>query len=118
VLNPGAAAPFGVTGLPQLSLYRFVGLATIPNGNYHLGVACANANSAPNPNHVDGNNYWDVPITICNQTAGGSSFNWTVGTTTCTPVLPESPLVVALPLSAVAIGLGVYMVRRRRVLPA
>ncbi|MEI7546941.1 MAG: hypothetical protein WCK21_02625 [Actinomycetota bacterium] len=76
-VNPNSSSPFLVTGLPQLSLYRMVGLATIPAGTYHMGIACVNPQ-----NQVDGTNFWDVAITISSQSA--TSLTWGQGTTTST----------------------------------
>lgn len=77
-LNPGTSSPFLVTGLPQLSLYRMVNRATIPNGTYHMGIACVNTAT----NTVDGANFWDTAIAITGQAA--TSMSWALDTTTTT----------------------------------
>ncbi len=69
VLNPGTSAPFLVTGVPQLSLYRMVNKASIPAGTYHMGIACVDGT-----NHVDGANFWDTTVVIDNNST--TSFTW------------------------------------------
>ncbi|MCE9621113.1 MAG: fibronectin type III domain-containing protein [Actinomycetia bacterium] len=72
-VNPGSSAPFLVTGLPQLSLYRMVNKPAITAGAYHLGIACVNTAT----NTVDGANFWDTVVTISAQTA--TQFSWQFG---------------------------------------
>jgi hypothetical protein len=121
-LTPGAGPGFQVSGGTS-SLWKVADNANLSNGTYRVGLACYNNGTGrlDAPAASAAANYWESTITICDQVTtspGSGSFKWTLGTITCTPSVPESPLVVALPLSAVAIGVGVYMVRRRRVLPA
>ncbi|MCE9621109.1 MAG: hypothetical protein K8R99_02055 [Actinomycetia bacterium] len=82
-LNPGTSAPFLVTGLPQLSLYRMVNKVAIPNGTYHMGIACVDST-----NHVDGANFWDTAIVISGQSA--TSMGWALDTATTTTTTTTS----------------------------
>lgn len=72
-LNPGTSAPFLVTGLPQMSLYRMVNRAAIPAGTYKMGIACVSTAT----NTVDGANFWETVVTISAQTA--TQFSWQFG---------------------------------------
>jgi hypothetical protein len=80
----------------------------IPPGTYNIGIACANGAGVADK-------YWNVQETFTGDPTvftGPNAFAWTV-----VPAadLPESPVAVLLPLSAVGLlGVGVFMLRRRR----
>ncbi|MEI7546578.1 MAG: fibronectin type III domain-containing protein [Actinomycetota bacterium] len=74
-VNPNPSSPYPVVGLPQLSLYKMAGLATVPAGTYHMGFACVGPTNA-----VDGTNFWDTTVVIANNTGTqgttAASFTW------------------------------------------
>lgn len=76
------------------------------NGTYNVGIECANAT-----NQADV--YWNVVVTFIASTSDPNQQTWTAANPA--PSVPESPLTIALPLSAVVlIGAGAVVVRRRR----
>jgi hypothetical protein len=99
-----------VQTLPQFSWSPYVGdfgtgFDLFP-GTWNVGIACSTPTGA-----VDGNNFWNYQVTF---SASGSSgdFSWQV---VSSPVLPEAPLAIGLPLSALALaGAAAYVLRRRR----
>jgi len=100
--NPATSPPGQVINIPSFNWSKFTS-TDIPAGNYRVGIACAV--SSTNPASMD--KYWDVPMTF------DASLNWQA--TNPTASVPESPLNVALPLSAVVLlgGAGVIVFRRR-----
>jgi hypothetical protein len=76
----------------------------LPAGVYHVGIACADTLG-------NGDKYWDELQTFTASTTDPAGERWTASPP---PAIPESPLTIALPLSAVAImGGGVVVMRRR-----
>lgn len=106
--NPAISPAGQVTGIPSFNWNKYgagqPGAGLLPAGSYRLGIACVK-NGSPS-NVVD--KYWDVQLTFTD-----GNLNWQA--TNPTSSVPESPLNVALPLSAVALlgGAAVVMYRRR-----
>jgi hypothetical protein len=91
-----------IINIPSFNWSRFTSADLPATGNpYHLGISCATGSGVQD-------RYWNVPITF------DAALNWTAQNPP-PPSIPESPLTVALPLSAVALlGGGVVVMRRRR----
>jgi hypothetical protein len=99
-----------VIGLPNFNwaLFSPDGVAGIanPNGVYNVGIACADATN-------QGDVFWNVVVTFAASTADPNGQTWTAANPAAN--VPESPLTIALPLSAVVlVGAGAVVVRRRR----
>jgi len=80
----------------------------IPPGTYNIGIACANGAGV-------NDKFWNVQETFTGDPTvftGTNAFSWTVVPASD---VPEVPIAVLLPLSAVGLlGVGVFMLRRRR----
>jgi hypothetical protein len=75
-------------------------------GTWNVGIACSRPDGS-----VDGNNFWNYQLNFTPAATAGD-FNWA---TVPTSALPEAPLAIGLPLSAVALGgAAAYVLRRRR----
>jgi hypothetical protein len=84
-------------------------------GVWNVGVACANtAGQIDIPGSTGNNggfNFWNYQVTFAAVGTSGD-FSWQ---SMPTPQTPEAPLVVGLPLSAVALaGAAAFLLRRRR----
>jgi hypothetical protein len=100
--NTAVSPPGLITNIPTFDWNKFLP-TDLPAGNYRVGIACSNGDGPP----ATENNFWDVPVTF------DGSLNWQA--TNPTSSVPESPLNIALPLSAaVLLGGGVIVVMRRR----
>jgi hypothetical protein len=98
--NTAVSPPGQITQIPVFDWMKFTSADLPTTGNpYRVGIACANNVGA-------GDKYWDVAVTFT------STLGWTAANPQ--PVVPESPLTVALPLSAVALLGGAVIVLRRR----
>jgi hypothetical protein len=73
----------------------------LPTGDYLVGIACSKNGITET--------YWEQPITI---TANGAAYAVAVNNGP-TPVVPEAPLSVLLPLTGLG-AVGVFMLIRRR----
>jgi hypothetical protein len=85
---------------------------TLYQGTWNMGISCTDANSPANADNV-----WNIPVTFTDVPVGTgqgqdpNGFMWQVTPGTS---LPETPYAIALPLSAVALGGGAFLVLRRR----
>jgi hypothetical protein len=80
---------------------------TLPAGTYNVGIACATNTGAEDK-------FWNVQETF---TADGTDPNGEVWSVTPTSAVPESPMNIALPVSAAVVLLGgasIVVWRRRR----
>jgi hypothetical protein len=99
-----------VLTLPQFSWIPYLndfgtGFDLFP-GTWNVGIACSTPTGA-----VDGNNFWNYQLNFSAAATAGD-FTWA---TVPTSALPEAPLAIGLPLSAVALGgAAAYVLRRRR----
>jgi hypothetical protein len=102
--QPGSGATFD---WGSMSIDGSGGLANpLPAGNYNVGIACADGANV-------GDKYWAVQETFTASTADPNGETWTAANPSTQ--VPESPLTVAMPLSAVAVlAGGVVILRRRR----
>ena len=85
--------------------------APLPPGNYKIGIACTLA--------ADTTRFWSTPITIAADTVNGGPLNFTYAPVTPPGDVPEAPLAILLPASALGLmgGAALMMRRRRRLLP-
>jgi hypothetical protein len=99
--NTGAIYP---SGAPTFNFAVF-STTQLPPGTYNIGLECATKTGAADV-------YFNNKINIIADATDPNGFRFTVVPPN---LVPESPLTVALPLSAVAVlGIGGYLVIRRR----
>jgi hypothetical protein len=84
------------------------GAGQLYSGTWNMGISCTDANSPANADNV-----WNIPVTFTDVSTSvdPNGFQWQVTPGTS---LPETPYAIALPLSAVALGGGAFLVLRRR----
>ena len=76
-------------------------------GNWNMGISCTDANSPANADNV-----WNVPVTFTDSATDANHFTWAVAQPT--PVVPETPYAIYLPLSALGLIGATYLFLRRR----
>ena len=90
---------------PPTFNYAPFDISTLPAGTYKIGIECANSAGVADL-------YFLRTITISASATDPQGFTWAVVPPND---IPESPLAVALPLSALVVaGIGFVVIRRRR----
>lgn len=105
ITNQNTAVGTGLLFGYQTSGLNAFAPGQLPAGTYNIGYACTKNGITEK--------YWSSPITITADPNGGpAQISYSTGT--LPPVVPEAPLAVLLPLSALVLLGGAGLVVRRR----